>query len=136
MECFSLTYQNYYFELHKINNFSMSRDRCRFFASRIVVYAVANAFIIPPLQLTARNRGPAGVALARQIAMYLVHVVLGLSYTHAGLMFGRDRTTVAHACRLVEELRDDSDFDCRLDALERALRIYAVNCIRSYTKDN
>lgn len=98
------------------------RERGKYLATQIIIDAVARAFIISPLQLTARSRGPASVALARQTAMYLAHVVLGLSYTRAGRLFGRDRTTVAHACRLVEEMRDDAAFDTRLDALERALR--------------
>jgi hypothetical protein len=33
----------------------------------------------------------------------------------------RDRTTVAHACGLVEDQRDDPNFDFRLDHLERAM---------------
>lgn len=43
--------------------------------------------------------------------MYVTHVVLGLSMTEIGKGFGRDRTTVMHACHLVEDLRDDDDFD-------------------------
>ena len=43
--------------------------------------------------------------------MYVSHVVLGLSMTEVGKGFGRDRTTVMHACHLVEDLRDDEDFD-------------------------
>ena len=54
--------------------------------------------------------------------MYLAHVGLGLSYTDAGRLFGRDRTTVAHACRLVEERREDPRFDASLDYLEQTLR--------------
>jgi len=33
----------------------------------------------------------------------------------------RDRTTVSHACSLVEDKRDDPDLDCRLDHLEQAI---------------
>jgi hypothetical protein len=35
-------------------------------------------------------------------------------------MFGRDRTTVSHACRVIEDSRDDIWLDCRLAALELA----------------
>jgi hypothetical protein len=38
-----------------------------------------------------------------------------------GHLFERDRTTVAHACGLVEDRRDDPDFDHRLNHLERAV---------------
>ena len=34
------------------------------------------------------------VAVARQLAMYLMHVALGWQYAEVGQFFGRDRTTV------------------------------------------
>lgn len=43
--------------------------------------------------------------------MYLVHVEASYSLIHTGILFGRDRTTVAHACALVEDRRDDKLFD-------------------------
>src|SRR5665811_1410920 len=60
-------------------------------------------------------------AFARQVAMYLAHVVCGLSLTEVGALFARDRTTVAHACEVVEDRRDDPQLDGRLDQLERAV---------------
>jgi chromosomal replication initiation ATPase DnaA len=62
------------------------------------------------------------VALARQIAMYLSHVAFRVSLTDVGRIFGRDRTTVSHACAVVEDLRDDPRFDRILDLLERIVR--------------
>jgi chromosomal replication initiation ATPase DnaA len=44
-----------------------------------------------------------------------------VSLTEVGHLFERDRTTVAHACGLIEDKRDDPDFDHRLDHLERAV---------------
>ncbi len=67
------------------------------------------------------TRGIAKVALARQVAMYLAHVGCGLSMTAAGHLFGRDRTTVAHACLIIEDRRDDPLFDHALDLLEWAV---------------
>lgn len=84
-----------------------------------VVAIVAAEYRLPGARLMARTRGPAPVAKARQIAMYLAHVAGGLSLTDAGLMFGRDRTTVAHACGAVEDARDGAAFDRRIDRLER-----------------
>lgn len=80
--------------------------------------AVAAAFAVPRAELRAPRRGPAPVAFARQSAMYLAHVALGLSLTRVGRHFGRDRTTAAHACRLVEERRDDPTIDAVLSSLE------------------
>lgn len=60
--------------------------------------------------------------MARQIAMYLAHVGFGLSLTQVGRGFGRDRSTAAHACKVVESLRDDRHLDRTLDVLEQACR--------------
>ncbi len=59
-------------------------------------------------------------AFARQIAMYLAHVGFGLSMAEVGRAFGRDRTTVLHACHVVEDKRDEVRFDQLLDHLEQA----------------
>ena len=90
---------------------------------RIIVESViAAAFAVPAQQLQAATRGTAPIAFARQSAMYLAHVALGLSYTDVGRAFGRDRTTAAHACRRVEDRREDPRIDAMLAALEEALR--------------
>ncbi|SMC96898.1 helix-turn-helix domain-containing protein [Rhizobium sp. RU36D] len=59
---------------------------------------------------------------ARQIAMYVCHVVLRLSLSEIGRAFGRDRTTVGHACHVVEDRRDDPAFEAFVSALERVAR--------------
>ncbi|MDP2621332.1 MAG: helix-turn-helix domain-containing protein [Hyphomicrobiales bacterium] len=83
---------------------------------------MSSAFLVPPKELRAPTRRDAQTARARQVAMYLAHVGFGLTYSEAGLLFGRDRTTVAHACRLVEDRRNDPGFDVSLDCLEQTLR--------------
>lgn len=85
---------------------------------------VASAFQVHLAEMQAPTRGSAPVALARQVALYLVHVGYGLTFTRTGKLFGRDRTTVAHACRAVEERREDPDFDACLDYLEIAARLF------------
>jgi hypothetical protein len=67
------------------------------------------------------DRGQAGIALARQLAMYLMHVEYGRLYADVGRFFGRDRTTVSHACALIEDMRDDPEFDAMLERLRLAL---------------
>jgi chromosomal replication initiation ATPase DnaA len=57
--------------------------------------------------------------------MYLAHVALGLTLTEAGRLFGRDRSTAAHACRLVESRRDDPHIDTLLARLEHACAPFA-----------
>lgn len=84
---------------------------------------VATAFDLPVYEITSPSRRRAPVAFARQVAIYLAHVGLGLSFTDTGRVFHRDRTTVAHACRIVEERRDDACLDACLDYLVAVLRI-------------
>ncbi|MDX3928840.1 MAG: helix-turn-helix domain-containing protein [Shinella sp.] len=55
----------------------------------------------------------------RQIAMYVCHVVLQIPMSDIGPAFGRDRTTVGHACNVVEDRRDDPAFDEFVCAIER-----------------
>ena len=83
---------------------------------------VARAFAIPADDLRQASRCRAPVALARQAAMYLANVAGGVNLTQVGQGFGRDRTTVAHACARIEDLRDDPRFDLSLTLLEGALR--------------
>ncbi len=91
--------------------------------TRFVEGLVESAFGVAPSALHAPGRGAAEVAFARQVAIYLSHVRLGLSYSAAGRVFGRDRTTAAHACRVIEERREESALDSLIDCLERAIDV-------------
>jgi len=88
---------------------------------RAIDPAVAVVFEVDIHDLCAATRRSPRAAFARQVAMYLAHVVCGLSLTEVGALFARDRTTVAHACEVVEDRRDDPELDGRLDHLERAV---------------
>ena len=81
----------------------------------------AMAFDVPVDTLRARTRCRARIAFARQVAMYLAHTVFGVSQTHVARGFGRDRTTVMHACALIEDRRDDPRLDRRLAEVEAVL---------------
>lgn len=76
---------------------------------------------VPPLLLLHPSRCTADIAEARQLAMYLMHVVLARSYLEVGDFFGRDRTTVAYACAHIEDMRDDPDFEAEVLQMETAL---------------
>jgi chromosomal replication initiation ATPase DnaA len=84
----------------------------------LIEAAIGDVFGVPRAHLSAPSRGKAPVALARQAAMYLAHVSCGLSLTDVGLIFARDRTTVAHACAVIEDRRDDPVFDHALELME------------------
>ena len=96
---------------------------------RQIEKSVASAFRVPERELRAPTRRRAHTAFARQVAMYLAHVGCGLSYSEVGRLFGRDRTTAAHACKLIEDRRDDPDLDLSLDHLEQAVRHWASSRI-------
>jgi chromosomal replication initiation ATPase DnaA len=89
--------------------------------ARLAEVAIVAAIRIPLAGLRAASRGRKSIALARQTAMYLAHVAFGLSLTRVGICFGRDRTTVRHACALIEDRRDDPALEFGLAALEAAL---------------
>lgn len=92
---------------------------------KVIEFAVTRVFDVEQAQLAAFSRGVARAAHARQVAMYLAHVACRMSLTDVGRMFGRDRTTVAHACAVIEDERDDPVFDRALDLLEWAVPIMA-----------
>lgn len=89
--------------------------------ARLAEAAVAATARVHLAGMRGATRGPQREALARQMAMYLAHVAFGLSLTRVGICFGRDRTTVRHACALIEDRRDDLRLECGLNALEAAL---------------
>ena len=68
--------------------------------------------------LTRRDRRRMACQV-RQIAMYVCHVALRMPQHEIAIAFGRDRTTVGHACHVVEDRRDDPFFDDFVSAVER-----------------
>lgn len=98
-------------------------DEAGCFGLRLIIeHVVGCVFGVQAHDIQAASRGRANVALARQTAMYLAHVGCSLTLTEVGTLFDRDRTTVAHACALIEDRRDNPDFDRALELLERAVR--------------
>lgn len=88
---------------------------------RSIEALISTALGIELAELRAEERGRAAAAFARQAAMYLAHVHFGLTLSQVGRNFGRDRTTVAHACARIEDSRDDPTVDTVLSCLESAL---------------
>ncbi|MEO8651382.1 MAG: helix-turn-helix domain-containing protein [Hyphomicrobiaceae bacterium] len=89
---------------------------------RSVYFAVSMVYSIERGILDHPTRGRSRVAFARQVAMYLAHIAFGLTLTTVGRAFGRDRTTVSHACALVEDARDDPEIDRTLELLEAIVK--------------
>lgn len=102
---------------------SAARDPVAFADARlkVVVALVAWAEAVPLDALFRPTRSDAPAADARHLALYLAHVMLGLDMTRLGAAFGRDRASVRHALRRIEQRRDDPLFDAKVSALELIL---------------
>ena len=92
-------------------------------AREFIFNTVAAVFEVEPDLLLQPNRGRARVALARQVAMYLGHVGCELSLTAVGRVFARDRSTVSHACKRIEDARERPEFDRAITMMERTVRL-------------
>ena len=88
-------------------------------ACRIVRQMVVELLVLLGDRVTLRRDRRRHACHVRQIAMYVCHVALRMSLSDIGGAFGRDRTTVAHACHVVEDRRDDVAFDDFVAAVER-----------------
>jgi chromosomal replication initiation ATPase DnaA len=110
--------------LYAFSHFRSAADHLK----KIIDITVSQVFAIDPIDLNAPSRGQARVALARQTAMYLAHVTCRVPITDVGRVFGRDRTTVSHACAVIEDRRDDKGFDQTLGRLEEIVRHTATRC--------
>ena len=104
--------------LGSLSNASLSEFGCRL--SIATLSAVTKT---TEQELQSHSRSSAEIALARQTAMYLAHTKFGISYGEVGDFFHRDRSTVAHACRLVEDRRDNNEFDRSLSQMENLVDI-------------
>lgn len=87
-------------------------------AASIVSYAVG----VPQHAIVDDERGSANTAFARQVAMYLCHSGFEMSLARVAAAFGRDRSTVAHACHVIEDRREEGQFDLWIAALELMMR--------------
>ena len=90
---------------------------------RFVVRLVAFAAQVSPDEILSRGRGTTEASGARHLAMYLLHTKLSLPFAVIAKLFGRDRTTVAHACSAIEDLRDIPERDDFVGELESMLEL-------------
>ncbi len=88
-----------------------------------IIDLTAIFFNVSSKDLRSSGRMPNPVSRVRQIGMYVGHVTLGLKMTEVGAGFGRDKSTVVHACHTIEDMRDDEDFDLIVARVERLVSI-------------
>jgi hypothetical protein len=91
-------------------------------AARLAIGAASFGLGVAQAEIESCGRGSAAAAFARQLAMYLCHVALELSLARVAAAFGRDRSTAAHACHLIEDRREAAAFDEWVSSLEAMLR--------------
>lgn len=101
---------------------TLSRLQADSAQTAFLIHMVAVAMGVPAREIAAEGRRGPAAARARQLAMYLAYVVYQWPLQRVGLAFGRDRTTAGHACRQIEDLRDDPEFDARVAGLEACIR--------------
>ncbi|TFF25135.1 hypothetical protein E3C22_07070 [Jiella endophytica] len=94
------------------------RQRVATEACRLAQEIASLGFDVPVSEIRRPSRAETRACDARHVAMYLAHTIFQISLTKMALAFGRERTSVAHAVRRVEDRRDDAAFDRRLQRLE------------------
>ncbi|MFT3725388.1 MAG: helix-turn-helix domain-containing protein [Hyphomonadaceae bacterium] len=92
----------------------MKEDRLR----AQVAIALAAAAVGAPMEEIVSDVRRTKVAFARQVAMYVAYVGFGMSLARVAAAFGRDKSTIAYACRVIEDRRDEPAFDRWMEALE------------------
>jgi chromosomal replication initiation ATPase DnaA len=89
----------------------------------MAAFVVAQVYGAPVEEMRKPTRGRPHVARARQIAIHLAHSVFAMSHRQLAREFGRDRSTIHHACQLIEGMREASlEFDSNLRWMESLLR--------------
>ena len=109
----------------------LSRHAGTIIANCLVAEAlVAAALDVSRDHLHAPNRCRARIARARQIAIYIAHGWLDIPVGQVVRHFRRDRSTISHACRVIEDRREDPRFDRMLTAIEIAVDLWLDNLCR------
>jgi chromosomal replication initiation ATPase DnaA len=99
--------------------------------ARLAASLVGYALDVKAEDILLPERGRRELVRARQIAMYLAHVAMSMSLSRVAFAFERDRSTVAHACHRIEEMRDDAGFDSWLETLEQGITTFAPMLLQS-----
>jgi len=83
---------------------------------------VSDFFHIRLAELKSKRR-PQHIAFCRQVAMYLCRKLTDSSFPAIGTAFGRDHSTVIHACNLIaRRISNDSAFRFSIEKVERELK--------------
>lgn len=86
--------------------------------------AVSQSLRIPVAKIYANDKRKLADTFERKLAMYLAHTFLSIAQATVGKRYNRNRQAVSLACALVENARDDSSMDRRIESIEESLRKY------------
>lgn len=83
-----------------------------------IIVEVSHIYNVTPDEIISQKRS-SQISTARQVAMYIVHKVTGLSYTAIGQEFGgRDHSTVVYAINKVKSIiKKDPNYKATIDDL-------------------
>jgi chromosomal replication initiation ATPase DnaA len=87
-----------------------------------ITHAVALATGVAPKDIASTGRTSKAAARARQIAIYLAHVNFNWPLIRVAFAFNRDRSTCGYACTRIEEMRENTAFDARMNLLEACVK--------------
>lgn len=90
---------------------------------QLAMQLAAHRFDVSRATMLVRGRGSRRASVARQVAIYLAHVALGVPIGAIAKQFRRNHSTAVFACRQVEDRRDQPAFDVAVADLELAIRV-------------
>lgn len=101
-------------------------------AGELVLAIVSKDLNVSISDLKRSSRSKANICVARQVVMYLLHTSMSCSYCEVAKFLARDRTTISHGCRLIEDMRDDDAFDQKISKME-FFALAAMNLAYSFS---
>ncbi len=88
----------------------------------LLTQLVAQERCVSMTKMLRHSRGSGRAASARQLAIYLSHVLLERPQEVVADLFSRDRSTVVHSVKTVEDRRDDPRLEAEIARIEARLR--------------
>ncbi|QQG42561.1 MAG: hypothetical protein HYW15_03615 [Candidatus Giovannonibacteria bacterium] len=95
-------YGEYYYSDEDPRDYIKEREKEINFTAKKIVASVAQFYNLSLVEIKKRTR-KGTIAHARQIAMYLIRTMIGLSFPSIGRIFGLDHTTVLYAFEKISD---------------------------------
>lgn len=99
-------------QLHVLRTSAIQRRLQFSFELAALIYGVR------PHLLRSSHRHSRAATDARQVAMYIANVALGIDFEDIGEFANRNRDTIRHGVERVEDRREDPGFDALITSME------------------